>query len=224
MRALLLCNYYDADAGFVGERFRRHGFSFVECHRERHADWPALDGVDLVLSLGSDWSVYWPHVATEAAAEAGLLRDAQQRGVPIFGICYGNQIMSHAFGGTVERAREPEIGWYDIVSDIPEVIAPGPWFEWHSDVVTVPPGAVELARTSVGPQAWRLGRSACTQFHPEVTESIVRRWVESGGADEAREHGRDPEALIESTRANVADSRPNADRLVDWFLDAVAGS
>ena len=60
MRALLIANAADADAGFVGERFRHHGFAFTECHRERPAEWAELDGHDLVLLLGSEWSVYWP--------------------------------------------------------------------------------------------------------------------------------------------------------------------
>ena len=89
-------------------------------------------------------------------SRGGVDRDAHTaHGVPIYGICYGNQIMAHALGGTVERAREPEIGWHQIVSDVPEVISEGPWMQWHYDVVTVPPGAEELARSAVGPQAWR---------------------------------------------------------------------
>ncbi len=175
-----------------------------------------------MLSLGSDWSVYWPHVASEVAAEAAVIRAAHDQGIPVFGICYGNQIMAHALGGTVERAREPEIGWYEVVSDLPEVIAPGPWFQWHSDVVTVPGGAEELARSAVGPQAWRMGRSMCTQFHPEVTEAIVRRWIEGGGAEEAQKFGRDPQAMLEETRRNVADAKPNTNTLVDWFVESVA--
>ena len=163
MRALLIANQNDADAGYVGDRFRFHGYSFTECFREHPDEWPDLDGHDLVLLLGSEWSVYWPEIAHKVAAEASLIRAAHERGVPQFGICFGNQSMAHALGGTVERAREPEIGWYDVVSDVPDVIAEGPWLQWHYDVVTVPPAATELARSSVGPQAWQLGRQL---LHP----------------------------------------------------------
>ena len=221
MRALVISNHYDADSGLVGERFRHHGFQFTECHRERSSEWPDVATCDLVLSLGSDWSVYWPHVATEVAAEADLLRRAHGLDVPIFGICYGNQIMAHALGGTVERAGEAEIGWYQIVSDLPEAIAVGPWFQWHSDVVTLPAAATEMARSAVGPQAWRLGRSFCTQFHPEVTESIVGRWIDTGGAAEAESHGHELQELLALTRMNVALSRPHTDRLVDWYVETV---
>ena len=122
----------------------------------------------------------------------------QPAACPIYGICYGNQIMAHALGGTVERAREPEIGWHQVVSDVPEVIAEGPWMQWHYDVVTVPPTAQELARSAVGPQAWRMGRSFCTQFHPEATETMIRRWASSeGGGAELLKYGIKPDQLIE---------------------------
>ncbi|CAB4578646.1 unannotated protein [freshwater metagenome] len=219
MRALLIGNQNDLDPGFVGERFRMHGFAFSECFREHPGEWPSLEGHDLVLLLGSEWSVYWPEVADNVAAEAALIRDAHARGVPLFGICFGNQSMAHALGGTVERAREPEIGWYDVVSDVPEVVAEGPWLQWHYDVVTVPPGATELARSSVGPQAWQLGRSFCTQFHPEADESILLRWTAGVGVDELDRIGISADALMVETRANTPTSREHAERLVDWFLE-----
>lgn len=225
MRALLIANAADTDGGFVVDRFRRRGYSFTECQRENLADWPDLEGHDLVVTLGSEWSVYWPHVAESVAAEAELVRTAHAGGVPVYGICYGNQIMAHALGGTVERAREPEIGWSQIVTDLPGVIAEGPWMQWHYDVVTVPPHATELARSEVGPQAWRLGRSFCTQFHPEATETMIRRWATSdGGSAELLKYAIKPDDLIDETRRNVADSQPAAEHLVDWFLDRVAGS
>ena len=218
MRALLIANQNDADAGYVGDRFRFHGYSFAECFREHPDEWPELAGHDLVLLLGSEWSVYWPEVAANVAAEAALIREAHERGVPQFGICFGNQSMAFALGGTVERAREPEIGWYQVVSDLPDVIAEGPWLQWHYDVVTVPPGADEIARSAVGPQAWQLGRSFATQFHPEATESMLARWTTGGGADELAKLGSTPEQLMADTRANTGVSREHAERLVDWFL------
>ena len=225
MRALLIANAADTDGGFVVDRFRRQGYSFTECQRENLDDWPDIAGHELLVTLGSEWSVYWPHVADSVAAEAELIRSAHAAAIPVFGICYGNQIMAHAIGGTVERARETEIGWSHVVSDVPEVIAEGPWMQWHYDVVTVPPQSQELARSAVGPQAWRLGRSFCTQFHPEATETMIRRWANSeGGTAELLKYGIKPDDLIDDARRNVADSQPAAEHIVDWFLDRVAGS
>lgn len=224
MRALLVANQADADAGFVGDRFRSHGYAFSECHREHPGEWPALDGHELVLLLGSEWSVYWPQINAELSAEVELLRAARQRGVPVFGICFGHQVMSHAFGGTVSPATMPEVGWYEIDTDLPEAVATGPWLQWHYDVASVPPDAHQLARSAVGPQAWRLGRMLATQFHPEVTETIVRRWSAGAGAQELARTGVGVESLLAQTARCVDDSRPNAHRLVDWFCETVAAS
>ncbi|MBI4884834.1 MAG: gamma-glutamyl-gamma-aminobutyrate hydrolase family protein [Actinobacteria bacterium] len=222
MRALLIANANDADPGYVGERFRYHGFAFDECHRETPNEWPSLAGHDLVLLLGSEWSVYWPAVAESVKAEVAVLHEAARIGLPVFGICFGNQVMAHAFGGTVEKARDAEIGWMDVVSDEPMIIADGPWMQWHYDVVTVPGHATELARSSVGPQAWQLGRMFSTQFHPEATETMLRRWATGFGADELIRIGSSAEELLATTRAAVQESRPNAERIVDWFCESVA--
>ena len=224
MRALLIANAADADPGFVGQRFREHGYSFDECHREHPADWPSLDGHDLVLLLGSEWSVYWPEVAQSVSAEVAVLHEAAEHGIPVFGICFGNQVMAHAFGGSVFKAEIAEIGWQDVETDVPDIIPAGPWMEWHYDVVTVPPNATELARTVSGPQAWRLGRMFCTQFHPETTETMIRRWATGGGAQELLRIGSSPDELLARTREAVASSRPNAERMVDWFLESIAPS
>lgn len=222
MRALLIANAADADPGFVGERFREHGFAFDECHREHPGDWPQLDGHDLVLLLGSEWSVYWPEVTNSVSAEVAVLHEAAERGVPVFGICFGNQVMAHAFGGSVFKAEIAEIGWQQVQTDVPDVIAAGPWMEWHYDVVSLPPRAVEMARTESGPQAWNLGRMFCTQFHPEVNEAMIRRWARGFGEQELWRIGSSPAELLDTTRAAVEASRPNAERLVDWFCETIA--
>ncbi len=223
MRALLIANSIDADPGFVGERFRHHGFAFAECHREWPGEWPTLDAIDLVVLLGSEWSVYWPEVAESVQAEADLIRAAHGRNVPMFGICFGSQTMAHALGGTVQGSDVAEVGWHDVVTDAPDWIASGPWLQWHYDVVTVPSGASELAHSAVGPQAWRWGNSFATQFHPEATETMLARWTNGPGADELARIGSSAEQVMGQTRSNVPVSRGNADRLVDGFLERSSG-
>ncbi|CAB4363001.1 unannotated protein [freshwater metagenome] len=224
MRALLIANANDADAGFVGERFRSHGYAFDECQREHPGEWSSLDDRDLVLLLGSDWSVYWPNVAANVAAEVAVIREAARLGVPVFGICFGTQVLAHALGGSVSKASTAEIGWMQIVSDLPHVIADGPWMQWHYDVVTVPPGATELACSAAGTQAWQMGRVFSTQFHPEATETMLRRWCSGDGADELIRVGLSIEELLAVSRSNVDLSRANSDRIVDWFLESVVPS
>jgi GMP synthase-like glutamine amidotransferase len=222
MRALLVANAADADPGFVGARFRHHGYAFTECHREHPTSGRSSTGTIWCSSSaasGASTGRRWP---TASAAESALIQAAHERGVPQFGICFGNQSMAHALGGTVAPAPTAEVGWYDVRTDAPDVIAPGPWLQWHADVVTLPTGAEEMARSDVGPQAWRLGRSFCTQFHPEATESMIARWCAGGGADELKRMGTSAEQMMETTRRNVRISRRQSDRLVDWFVEHVA--
>ena len=223
VRALLVCNGSDADAGFVGERFRDHGYAFTECHRERPGEWPEFGGHDLVVLLGSDWSVYWAHLADEVAAECALIRAVMSAGIPLFGICYGSQIVARALGGHVERAPVTEIGWVDDLSATEAVVGNGPWFEWHADrVATLPPGAERLAWNPAATQAYVIGRAFTTQFHPEVDRSIIDRWA-AGGAGELAAAGVDPAALLADTDRHFLGARRRATALVDWFCESAAG-
>ncbi len=222
MRALVIANVDDADPGIVGERFRHHGFGFTDCFREHPSEWPDLPGYDLVLLLGSEWSVYWDDVARSVRAECELVKNAVEQGIPLFAICFGAQITARALGGTVERARRPEVGWHHVESDRPEVIATGPWLQWHFDVLSVPAGLTEIARSPSGPQAMVGGRVLGTQFHPEATETMLSRWT-SGDSSDLRRLGLDPDEVMAATRREVVNSRPRAEALVDWFVDEHMG-
>ena len=68
--------------------------------------------------------------------------------------------------------------------------------EWHDDVFTVPEGFDVLATTPSGPQLIASRRAVGTQFHPEATETMVRDWIEHGGAEQYRRVGGDPDQLL----------------------------
>lgn len=224
MRGLVVGNGNDFDPGFVGQRLREHGYAFAECHRERPDEWPPLDGIDLVLLLGSEWHVYDAATADLVEAEAQVVRDAIVADVPVLGICFGGQVIAHALGGEVTRTDRYEIGWYEVepLAGAPGDFVAGPWVEWHDDVFSVPEGFDVLARTESGPQLVRGGRVVGTQFHPECTETMLAGWLRQGGAEQYRAYGRDPSQFLAETRANTGFSRPNAAALVDWFVREVA--
>ena len=49
--------------------------------REHPAQWPTLDGIDLVPLLGSEWSVYWGNAAKIIEAESELIRETHRQGM-----------------------------------------------------------------------------------------------------------------------------------------------
>lgn len=141
-----------------------------------------LDGVDAVVIGGSGYSVFeeTPH---QDAAKAVVL-EADRRGIPILGVCFGAQLLAKTFGGKVERdADNMEVGTYmmrrtddgsidALFADMPDKFAAQCA---HQDRVTeVPPGSVILAKSDKCPvQAFAIpGRDIyAVQFHPEVTKT-----------------------------------------------------
>ena len=73
------------------------------------------------------------------------------------------------------------------------------------------------------PQAFQMGRTFVTQFHPEVTESIVTRWsMGDGAAAELATVTSTVEELRCDTSRYVLNSGREAARLVDWYLEQVS--
>ena len=168
---------------------------------------------------GSPWSVTdTDSIGSWIGREIEMVRTAHDTGVAVLGLCFGGQVLSTALGGEVRRVDTPEFGWHEVDTDLPDAIAPGPWFEWHYDGFTVPDGATEIARTAVSPQAFRIGRSVGTQFHPEVTTELVDRWI-SMDEKELRAHGVDPTVMAARSEEEAVGNRARSDVLVDWFLD-----
>ena len=128
--------------------------------------------------------------------------------------------MSAALGGVVSKAEIAEVGWTRIESAVASLR--GPWYELHFDVFTVPEGGELLAETSVGPQAFRFGRSLGLQFHPEVDVAHLEMWFNSGDTGRLQAAGIDTVAMMEDTATNQADARRRVGDLVDWFLHEIA--
>lgn len=223
---LVVANGADTDAGYVGERLAQLGYrlqTVLRDSRELSADLPADDPPALLLLLGSEWSVHDPVGPTALAAECALVLAARDADVPVLGLCYGAQVLAHAYGGRVRPGPRAEVGLVRVDSDDPSLVAPGPWMAFHTDVLDVPPGATEIARNDCGAQAFVLPGALAVQFHPEVRPDVLAGWAERF-PDLVEDGGTTPELLVTVARGREAESREAAYRLVDAFLDRVATS
>lgn len=102
-------------------------------------------------------------------------------GVPIFGICYGMQLMAHQLGGKVERANKREYGKSDVDFVQGSKLIKGlevkqtVWMSHGDHVVELPTGFILDASTEHAPIAGfaHADRNMYgVQFHPEVRHSV----------------------------------------------------
>jgi len=129
-----------------------------------------------------------------------------EHGTPVLGVCLGSQLLARAAGASVFRSAESEVGWVPV--ELTEAAATDPVaaslperfdaFQWHHYTHELPAGAVELARSRVCTQAFRLGRAWGVQFHPEVRAAQVEAWLAEEPADVAN-----PKELLETTRTRI---------------------
>lgn len=175
---------------------------------------------DLVVSLGSEFAAFDDSKAF-VRREEKITRDAFEKDVPFLGLCFGGQMLARVLGSENYRSDTAEIGWLPVRTADPALVSEGPWFQWHFDVFTTPPGATVVAETDVGVQAFVAGKSLGLQFHPEVTTQIMDDWVREY-RHELDEEGVDADALLGETRRLAEQSRANAMGLFDRFLRDVA--
>ena len=223
-RVLCVRHHLEDSPGLIGEAFAARGFTLDVVMMDASSPTPRLDGYDYLVILGSKHAVY--DEAIEAAwfgRELDLLAEAQREGVAVLGICFGAQALCRHHGGTVTRAPEPEIGWYEIDVVAGVDLAPGPWFEYHYDHCTLPDGAQVWATTPRAVQAFALGPNVGVQFHPEIEEVQLAGWF-AAGDDEPRDFDIDAQALLEQTARETPRARERARDLVDAFVRHAASS
>lgn len=161
---------------------------------------------------------------------ADWIREAAAFGLPMFGICYGHQLLAHALGGSVDyNPLGRELGT-QIVECLPAAVGDPlmtgmperfPAQLLHAQSVTqLPPGAVALARSDMDPhQLVRLAPFIYSaQFHPEFGCEFMRDHLERYAEDYKKE-GLDIPALVQGLGPT-----PTAGNLVRRFLKVTSRS
>ncbi len=102
-------------------------------------------------------------------------------GIPVLGICYGMQLMTHILGGNVARAGKREYGTTDVTIDNTSLLFQGfdstnGFLMSHTDFVeSLPEGFKNIGHTSSCPNAAIENENKKLygiQFHPEVNNSV----------------------------------------------------
>ena len=203
------------------------------------AAWPSrVQEMDGLVVMGGPQGVYEPRKHPFLVEELALLKEALAARRPVLGVCLGAQLLAEAIGGpgTVRKAEQQEVGWYSVMRE------PGaegdPLFEmfgqtetvfqWHGDTFALPKGAVRLASSPLCQEQgfhWRDNVYAL-QFHVEVTEAIIRAWMQTpvNKAELARLRGLVPPPVASRQEAGSAPdgAGPTGRRQVVGIVDPTA--
>lgn len=136
---------------------------------------------DLLIILGGPMSANSKD--SWVSDELACIRNTITAGKPVLGINLGAQLIARALGGSVYKGPKPEIGM-TAIHLTPEgrndlifghMEDPAEVFEWHSEGVEVPPGAVVMAKSADYPvQAFRYGPKVVAMlFHPEIDRTNI---------------------------------------------------
>ncbi len=132
----------------------------------------ALNPVGIILSGGP------ASVLDEGAPRCAP--EVFELGIPVLGICYGMQLMSHMLGGKVVAAQRREYGLRPVAVDTESALFSGLpqhlscWMSHTYQVEKTPEGFLAAAQTDscpVAAMACDSRRLYGLQFHPEVTHT-----------------------------------------------------
>jgi GMP synthase (glutamine-hydrolysing) len=171
-RPVLVVDFGAQYAQLIARRVREaHVYSEIVPHTVSAADVAAKNPLAIILSGGPS-SVYEP---SSPSLDPGIIA----LGVPVFGICYGFQVMAQQLGGEVANTGLREYGATDVVVEQGVLFADQPaqqncWMSHGDRVESAPPGFTVTAATSVTPVAAFENtetRMFGVQWHPEVLHS-----------------------------------------------------
>jgi GMP synthase (glutamine-hydrolysing) len=183
-RPVLVVDYGAQYAQLIARRVREaQVYSEVVPHTMPVDEMLAKDPAAIVLS-GGPASVY-------AEGAPSVDPELFERDVPVFGICYGFQLMAGALGGAVEHTGAREYGRTELSvtdpgrlhDDLPQA---HPVWMSHGDGVTKAPEGFTVTATSPGAPVAAFEdvarRFAGVQYHPEVGHSphgqeVLRRFL-----------------------------------------------
>jgi GMP synthase-like glutamine amidotransferase len=150
-----------------------------------------------------------------------LLRGFHDEGKPLLGLCLGSQLLARAFGETVRRSHEFEVGYPQI--EITEQGQKDPLLaglaplqrilQWHEDTFDLPKDAVQLmSGTTIRNQAFRLGRTTYAfQCHFEVSPELARQWFSQWGHSIVRRYQeQEGRKVLERAQGEIDHHAPRA--------------
>ncbi len=231
---ILVLQHVEAEGpGLIGTLAREEGFSLrtIRLFRRERLPRDARPFSALVV-MGGPMGVYDEADFPFIPDELSLIESAFRFGVPVLGVCLGAQMMARAAGGRVTSGAKKEIGFYKIrltpegredrlLLGLPEEFTV---FQWHGDTFSIPEGCANLAASPLFEHQFiRVGvNSYGLQFHIEVTEPMVRGFLEAGEDELAgAPYIKSPEVILQEASSLLPTIHNHGRAIIKRFLRQV---
>ena len=222
MNVLAFQHYPTEPMGYIEEILKDRGidYSYIRLY-EGKLDCSEINSMveeaTHLVFMGGPMGVYqedeYPFLSKEKEIISSVFKQK-----PVIGFCLGAQLIASALKKRVYPFKK-EVGWLEVekVSDdlavkgLPEKMVV---FQWHGDTFEIPDGAVLLYKGyEVENQAFRVGKALALQFHLEVTEKIIRTWIEDENLSEDEK-----DRIMSDTEKYVEEANELCEVLIDNFL------
>jgi len=226
-RILLVMQDTGSQPGLIGAKLRERGFE-LEVRRPLQGT-PLPEAVETlagVVVFGGVMSANDGARLPGIRAQLEWIPRVVEAEVPYLGVCLGAQLLAKTLGAGVGPHPEGlvEVGYSEVSPTEAgrELFDAGLHvYHWHQEGFELPAEAVLLARGGRFPnQAFRHGENAyAVQFHPEVTQAMIRQWLAGGAESLARPGAQPPAAHLEGHERHGG----GVGAWIDGFLDAWLG-
>lgn len=217
---ILIIDYGSQYTQVIARTLRELGYRSAVLSPEKAEVWRTTQRPTAIILSGGDASVTDPDAP-------GLPEGLLASGIPLFGICYGMQLLVHAAGGTVRNTHaHAEYGPATVtLADVPlfaGISGEQPVWASHRDTVaTLPPDFHAIARSTQYEYAGVADPTRhiyAVQFHPEVVDTPCgKRLLQNFLADiSGCEEDWQPRDLVAEIRAELAPQVATARAIVGF--------
>ncbi len=205
MKILLIQNYQTENFVHIESYLINNKIEHILFKAFNEPKFPRLKEFSHIIIGGSPQSVNEIDNYSFLKEEWKYLEKAIQLNKPIFGLCFGAQIIARILGAKVRENAIMEIGDYEVqlseagkddlfFQNFPDKFHT---YQWHGDTFDIPEGAELLVQgKDCKNQAYRYKNILAVQFHLELDHFEVKNWC-TEFSDSLKGFHKTPKQLVE---------------------------